>query len=47
MLVVLMGRDRLLVMGMLVIVIMRMAVGQIPMGMLMVMLDHGGRGFPP
>ncbi len=45
MLVILMGRSRLLVMSVVMIVIMGMTVRQIPMGMLMIMLDHGRRGF--
>jgi len=46
-LVILMGRSRLLIVRMVMIVIMRMTVGQIPMGMLMLMLDHGRRGCTP
>lgn len=44
MLVILMSRRSMLVMGMIVIVVMEMTVGQIPVGMLMVMLDHGRCG---
>jgi hypothetical protein len=43
-LVVLVGSLRLLVMGMLVIVVVRMAVGQIPVGMFVLVLDHRCRG---
>ena len=47
MLVILMSRSRLLIVGMVVIVIMGMAVGQIPVGMFMLMLDHGSTGLAP
>lgn len=47
MLVILMSRIRLLIVGMVMIVIMWMAVGQIPMGVLMIMLDHGRSGLAP
>jgi hypothetical protein len=47
MLVILMSRSLLLVVGMVVIVIMGMTVGQIPMGVLVIMLDHGRRGLAP
>lgn len=46
-LVILMGRSRLLVMRMVMIVIMGMAVRQIPVRMLVIMLDHGRRSFSP
>jgi hypothetical protein len=42
--VVLVGSLRLLVMGMLVIVVVRMAVGQIPVGMFVLVLDDRCRG---
>jgi hypothetical protein len=44
MLVVFVGSRLLVVVGMIVIVVMGVAVGQIPVGMLMVMLDHRCRG---
>jgi hypothetical protein len=44
MLVILMSRGRLLIVGMVVIVIMGMAVGQIPVSVFMIMLDHGRSG---
>jgi len=47
MLVILMGMISLLVMSVLMLVIMGMTVGQVPMRMLMFMLDHGRRGFSP
>jgi hypothetical protein len=47
MLVVLMNHRSLFVVGMIVIMIMGMTVGQIPVGMLMVMLDHGRCGLAP
>jgi hypothetical protein len=47
MLVILMGRSSLLVVSVLMLVIVGMAVRQIPVRMLMLMLDHGRRGFSP
>lgn len=47
MLVILMNHRSLFVVGMIVIVIMGMTVSQIPVGMLMVMLDHGRGGLAP
>lgn len=42
-----MSLGRLLIVGMVVIVIMGMAVGQIPVGVFMIMLDHGRSGLAP
>jgi len=44
MLVVFVNSSLLVVVGMVVVVIVGMTVGQIPMGMLMIMLDHRCRG---
>jgi hypothetical protein len=43
-LVILMSCGRLLIVDMVVIVIVGMTVGQIPVGVFMIMLDHGRRG---
>jgi hypothetical protein len=43
-LVILMGHRALLVVGMVVIVIMRMRVSQVPMAVFMIMIDHRRRG---
>jgi hypothetical protein len=46
-LVILVDHRSLTIVGMVVIVIMGVTVGQIPVGMLMVMLDHGRGGLAP
>ena len=44
MFVILVGRRSLFVVSMVVIMVMGMAVGQIPMAVLVIMFDHRGRG---
>lgn len=47
MLVILMSGSWLLIVGMVVIMIVGMTVGQIPVGVFVIMLDHGRGGLAP